>query len=50
MTIKNLPDNQLIESYHKAQEIELEPDFIKLLYKELDRRNLKNNLKRDSTT
>jgi len=50
MAIKNLPDNQLIESYHKAKELDLEPDFIKLLCQEINRRNLRNELKRDRTT
>ena len=40
MTIKNLPNDQLIESYQKALELNLEADFIKLLQKEIKRRDL----------
>jgi len=50
MAIQNLPDNRLIESYYKAEELELEPDFIKLLSQEINRRDLRNELKRDRTT
>lgn len=50
MTIQNLPDDQLIESYQKAKDLELEPAFVEILWKELERRNLKMEWKKDSNT
>ncbi|GMB07550.1 developmental checkpoint coupling sporulation initiation to replication initiation [Thermolongibacillus altinsuensis] len=40
-----LPDQLLIESYHKAKELELSPDFIKLIELEIFRRSLSHKIK-----
>ncbi|WP_416150463.1 sporulation histidine kinase inhibitor Sda [Salipaludibacillus sp. HK11] len=39
-TINTLQDNQLIEIYHSAKELELDLDFIKILEAELDKRGI----------
>lgn len=36
----NLPDNQLIDAFHKAQQNNLEEEFIQLLGEEMIRRGL----------
>ena len=38
--MKLLNDESLIETYYKALELELEEEFIKLLEKEMERRQL----------
>ncbi|HEX6593126.1 MAG TPA: sporulation histidine kinase inhibitor Sda [Bacillota bacterium] len=42
--MEHLPDDLLIESYHKATELKLSPDFITLIEKEIHRRNLCHKL------
>ncbi|WP_284140469.1 MULTISPECIES: sporulation histidine kinase inhibitor Sda [unclassified Virgibacillus] len=36
--MKHLSDELLIESYHKANELHLSPDFIALIIEEINRR------------
>ncbi|WP_318508301.1 sporulation histidine kinase inhibitor Sda [Bacillus sp. T3] len=43
--MKKLSDNLLMESYHKAVELKLNPDFIRLIENELKRRALYHNIK-----
>ena len=38
--MRKLSDELLIETYHKAKELDLSPDFISLLEKELQRRSI----------
>lgn len=38
--MKKLTDDLLIEAYYKARELKLNPDFIRLIEKELQRRAL----------
>lgn len=45
MSLKNLPSEQLIESYHQALKLELSPEFIEILRKEIQRRNLEDQMK-----
>lgn len=46
-SLATLPDLLLIESYHKAIDIELEPNFIDLLLSEINRRGLKISEERE---
>lgn len=46
MSLKNLPDDQLIESYKQAIELNLDLDFIEILRKEIERRNSEKKSKR----
>lgn len=41
-TFRTLTDEQLIEAYHQALSLSLNSDFIHLLKKEIQRRNIKN--------
>lgn len=41
-TLRTLSDEQLIEAYQEALELSLNSDFINLLKKELQRRNINN--------
>jgi len=41
----NLSDELLIETYYKAIELKLSPDFIRLIETEMDRRALNRNVK-----
>lgn len=43
--MKKLSDDLLIESYHKARELNLSPDFIRLIEMEIQRRSLYNKIK-----
>ncbi|HLS07614.1 sporulation histidine kinase inhibitor Sda [Lentibacillus sp.] len=43
--MKYLSDELLLESYYKANELNLSPDFIYLIEKEIYRRNLTDKLK-----
>ncbi|MUV39562.1 Sporulation inhibitor sda [Lentibacillus sp. JNUCC-1] len=38
--MKNLSDDLLIESYFKARELHLSPDFVALIEKEIEKRQL----------
>ncbi len=38
--MRKLSDELLIETYHKAKKLDLSPDFISLLEKELQRRSI----------
>lgn len=42
--MNHLSDELLIESYHKANELNLCPDFIKLIKNEIVKRNLTNRI------
>ncbi|HLR80594.1 MAG TPA: sporulation histidine kinase inhibitor Sda [Bacillota bacterium] len=46
--MEHLPDDLLIESYHKATELKLSPDFITLIEREILRRNLSHKLEYSS--
>ena len=46
--MKNLSDELLIESYYKAIELQLSPEFIRLLEQELKRRSLTHKIKASS--
>ncbi|RPF55558.1 sporulation histidine kinase inhibitor Sda [Aquisalibacillus elongatus] len=46
--MEQLSDELLVESYSKAQQLELNHDFIKLIEEELIRRGLYNHLKESS--
>ena len=39
--MERLPDDLLLEAYHSAVELKLDPAFIRLLAAEMARRNLK---------
>ena len=39
--MRKLSDELVIESYSKATELQLSPDFIKLIEEEIERRSLK---------
>lgn len=41
--MKNLSDELLIESYYKAYELKLNPEFIRLIEQEIQRRSLQYN-------
>lgn len=43
--LRKLSDELLIESYFKAKELKLSPDFILLIEGEIHRRSLSNRLK-----
>nr|WP_147532433.1 sporulation histidine kinase inhibitor Sda [Bacillus marasmi] len=43
--MRKLSDKLLLESYHKAKELKLNPDFICLIEKELKRRSLFHTIK-----
>lgn len=43
--MENLSDKLLLESYYKANELELSPDFLSLIEDEIDRRHLTHKLK-----
>ncbi|WP_433743274.1 sporulation histidine kinase inhibitor Sda [Falsibacillus pallidus] len=43
--MRKLSDELLIESYHKAKELKLSPDFIRLIELEISRRALTNKIK-----
>ncbi|WP_112181424.1 MULTISPECIES: sporulation histidine kinase inhibitor Sda [Paraliobacillus] len=40
--MKHLSDDLLIESYYKAYELKLSPEFIRLIEQEIERRSLAN--------
>lgn len=44
--MNHLSDELLLESYHKAHELKLSPDFIYLIEKEIYRRRLTHKMKR----
>ncbi len=44
ITMENLSDELLIESYHKAKELKLSNEFITLIKQEIDRRHLSTKL------
>lgn len=46
--MKNLSDELLIESYFKARELNLSPEFINLIESEMHRRSLYNKIKKSS--
>ncbi|KAB2333946.1 sporulation histidine kinase inhibitor Sda [Cytobacillus gottheilii] len=46
--MRKLSDDLLIESYHKAKELRLSPDFIRLIETEIHRRSLTNQIKASS--
>jgi developmental checkpoint coupling sporulation initiation to replication initiation len=46
--MKNLSDELLIESYYKAKELNLSPEFIALIEKEIQRRSLNHKIKLSS--
>lgn len=43
--MRKLSDELLIESYNKARELNLSPDFISLIESEIHRRSLFNKIK-----
>lgn len=47
--MENLSDQLLIESYYKALELQLSPEFIHLIEKEMERRSLLNKIKKTQT-
>lgn len=46
--VRRLSDELLIESYYKARELNLSPEFIGLIESEINRRSLFNKSKRTS--
>lgn len=46
--MRKLSDELLIESYFKARELNLSPDFIILIESEIHRRSLYNKIKKSS--
>ena len=42
--MEHLSDELLIESYHKANELKLSPEFIELIEEEIQRRSLKQEI------
>ncbi|MGG3469344.1 sporulation histidine kinase inhibitor Sda [Neobacillus pocheonensis] len=46
--MRKLSDELLIESYFKARELNLSPDFINLIESEIHRRSLYNKIKMTS--
>ncbi|SFA95237.1 MULTISPECIES: sporulation histidine kinase inhibitor Sda [unclassified Bacillus (in: firmicutes)] len=46
--MRKLSDELLIESYHKARELNLSSDFIVLIETEIHRRSLSNRIRRSS--
>lgn len=47
--MKYLSDELLIETYHKAIELNLSEDFIYLIQEEIERRSIEKNLRSTST-
>jgi developmental checkpoint coupling sporulation initiation to replication initiation len=47
-SMKYLSDELLIESYYKAKELNLSPEFIELIEKEIQRRALSHKIKLSS--
>lgn len=45
--MENLSDQLLIETYYKALELQLSPEFIHLIEKEMERRSLLNKVNSD---
>lgn len=43
----HLSDELLVKSYHKANELDLCPDFIKLIKKEIIKRGLANKITKE---
>ncbi|MEC5422183.1 sporulation histidine kinase inhibitor Sda [Virgibacillus sp. C22-A2] len=43
--MKHLSDELLIESYHRANELNLSPDFLSLIEEEIHRRRLSSKIK-----
>ena len=43
--MRKLSDELLIESYHKAVQLNLSPEFIRLIENEIHRRSLSHNIK-----
>ncbi|MBM7691843.1 developmental checkpoint coupling sporulation initiation to replication initiation [Peribacillus deserti] len=43
--MNKLSDDLLIESYHKARELKLSPEFIRLIESEIDRRTLTHKIR-----
>ncbi len=43
--MKKLSDDLLVEAYYKARELKLNPDFIRLIEKELQQRALFHKIK-----
>ncbi|WP_409289401.1 sporulation histidine kinase inhibitor Sda [Peribacillus sp. SCS-26] len=43
--MNKLSDDLLIESYHKARELKLSPDFIQLIESEINRRTLTHKIR-----
>ena len=43
--MRKLSDELLIESYHKAVQLNLSPEFIRLIEKEIHRRSLSHKIK-----
>ncbi|WP_017755864.1 sporulation histidine kinase inhibitor Sda [Calidifontibacillus oryziterrae] len=46
--MRTLSDELLIESFYKAIELNLNPDFIQLIQTEIDRRHLNNKIRKTS--
>ncbi|WP_164668541.1 sporulation histidine kinase inhibitor Sda [Virgibacillus doumboii] len=46
--MEHLSDELLIESYYKANELKLSPEFVNLIKKEIDKRSLSHKLKYSS--
>ncbi|ANB58771.1 sporulation inhibitor sda [Anoxybacillus sp. B7M1] len=46
--MKRLPDDLLIESYYKAKELKLSPEFIEMIEREILRRSLGHKIKLSS--
>lgn len=47
--MENLSDQLLIESYYKAIELQLSPEFIRLIEQEIERRSLFQKVKKEKT-
>ncbi|WP_102345517.1 sporulation histidine kinase inhibitor Sda [Bacillus sp. Marseille-P3661] len=46
--MRTLSDELLIESYYKAIELKLSPEFIQLIKKEIERRGISHKIKKTS--
>ncbi|GAA0340876.1 sporulation histidine kinase inhibitor Sda [Bacillus carboniphilus] len=46
--MKKLSDQLLLESYYKARELNLSPEFIRLIETEIHRRSLTHQIKKSS--
>jgi len=44
--MEHLSDELLLESYHKANELKLSPDFLSLIKDEINRRHLSTKIKK----